>query len=167
MWNCACLYTCVLKVKLHSLSQSDKGEDGDVVAHTNDKDEPQGKGEVFYVSQLDHLTWKWKHTFSSCVRKLTGSLTNEQTSPKRKSYTTINKKTELECRFLVDKNRNGAVVADSNFVNHKHLLTGEAEKGKKQKIRGELYLGVYLFFLLPYGGSFQLFCQETPTPGHR
>lgn len=44
-------------MKLHSLPQSNKGEDGDVVAHADDKDEPQGKGEVFHISQLDHLTW--------------------------------------------------------------------------------------------------------------
>lgn len=40
----------------YSLSQSNKGENGDVVAYTNNEDEPQGKGEVFHISQLDHLT---------------------------------------------------------------------------------------------------------------
>lgn len=40
----------------HSLSQSNEGENSDIVSHTNDKDEPQGKGEVFHVSQFDHFT---------------------------------------------------------------------------------------------------------------
>lgn len=46
----------VLTVKLHSLPQSNKGEDGNVVSHADEEDEPQGEGEVFHVSQLDHLT---------------------------------------------------------------------------------------------------------------
>lgn len=41
---------------LHSLSQSNKGEDGDIISHTDDKDEPQGEGKVFHVSQLDHFS---------------------------------------------------------------------------------------------------------------
>lgn len=47
----------VLTVKLHSLPQSNKGEDGNVVAHADEEDEPQGKREVLHISQLDHLTW--------------------------------------------------------------------------------------------------------------
>lgn len=39
----------------YSLSQSNKGENGDVVAYTNNEDEPQGEGEIFHVFQLDHL----------------------------------------------------------------------------------------------------------------
>lgn len=41
----------------YSLSQSNKGENGDVVSHANDEDEPQGEGEVFHVCQLDHFAW--------------------------------------------------------------------------------------------------------------
>lgn len=41
----------------YSLSQSNKGENGDVVSHTNEEDEPQREGEVFNVCQLDHFTW--------------------------------------------------------------------------------------------------------------
>lgn len=52
-----CQTVCVSTLKLHSLSQSNEGEDGNVVAHADDEDEPQGKGEVLHISQLDHLTW--------------------------------------------------------------------------------------------------------------
>lgn len=44
---------CVLQ---YSLSQSNKGENGDIVADTYDKDEPQGEGEVFHIRQLYHFT---------------------------------------------------------------------------------------------------------------
>lgn len=47
---------CVMALMQYSLSQSNKGENGDIVGHTNDEDEPQGEGEVFHVRQLDHLT---------------------------------------------------------------------------------------------------------------
>lgn len=39
----------------YSLCQSNKGENGNIVAHTNDEDEPQGEWEIFYIGQLDHL----------------------------------------------------------------------------------------------------------------
>ena len=49
---------CVRDMPLiqYSLSKSNKGENSDVVAHTNEEDEPQGEGEIFHVCQLDHLT---------------------------------------------------------------------------------------------------------------
>ena len=55
---CVCLHVsvCEKALKQHSLPQSNKGENGDIVAHTDDEDEPQGKGEVFHVSQLYHFT---------------------------------------------------------------------------------------------------------------
>lgn len=47
----------MLTLREHSLSQSNKGEDGNIVAHADEEDEPQGKREILHVSQLDHLTW--------------------------------------------------------------------------------------------------------------
>lgn len=41
---------------LYSLSQSNKREDGHIVAHTNNEDDPQGEGKVFHIRQLNHLT---------------------------------------------------------------------------------------------------------------
>lgn len=45
-----------LSLKLHLLSQSNKGKDGNIVAHADEEDEPQGKREVLHIGQLDHLT---------------------------------------------------------------------------------------------------------------
>lgn len=47
---------CVLTQKLDLLPQPNEGEDGHVVAHTDEKDEPQGNGEVFHIRQFDHFT---------------------------------------------------------------------------------------------------------------
>lgn len=53
-----CMCMCLREMALiqYSLSQSNKGENCDVVAHTNDEDEPQGEGEILHVCQLNHLT---------------------------------------------------------------------------------------------------------------
>lgn len=52
-----CVCMCVLTQKLDLLPQPNEGEDGHVVAHTDEKNEPQGNGEVFHIRQFDHFTW--------------------------------------------------------------------------------------------------------------
>lgn len=37
------------------LAQSDKRENGNVVTHADDEDEPQREREIFHIRQLDHL----------------------------------------------------------------------------------------------------------------
>lgn len=44
----------------YSLSQSDEGEDGHVVTHTDDEDEPQLEGKVLHIRQLDHFPYTHK-----------------------------------------------------------------------------------------------------------
>jgi len=54
--DCVSVSECKRTQMKYSLPQSNKGENGDVITHTNNEDEPQGEGEIFHISQLDHLT---------------------------------------------------------------------------------------------------------------
>lgn len=103
-----CVCVCVKALKQHSLPQSNKGENGDIVAHTNDEDEPQGKGEVFHVSQLYHFTWHWRST-------------HIQISPRAElAGNNVNLQVNLECWFDVDnvKNKQSPVVTQPNLSNY-------------------------------------------------
>lgn len=55
---CVSVCVCVLQ---YSLAQSNKGENGHIVAHTDNEDEPQREGEIFHISQFDHFTYDNRH----------------------------------------------------------------------------------------------------------
>ena len=152
---CVCLHVsvCEKALKQHSLPQSNKGENGDIVAHTDDEDEPQGKGEVFHVSQLYHFTWHWRST-------------NIQISPSaelagNKVYLQVN----LERWFDIDKVKNKQSPPWPSLTTVIIDRGGETRGETKDKTTLSGYQ--YPFSLLLCGGSSLLFCRGSPTPGHR
>lgn len=65
-----------IQLDRNSLAQSNKGEDGHVIRHTDDEDEPEREGKVLDISQLDdfpytshtntHTQTSVKHTLLKC-----------------------------------------------------------------------------------------------------
>lgn len=96
-----------------------------------------------------------------------------QTNKQSQITKTIPINTELEelGRFAVDKRRHGCQRCWLQLWKWQTFIDRwgrqRREKLPEKDKRGVLSCHFYLCFLLLYPGSFQPFCQRTPTPGRR